>query len=196
VRRVACKAAVAGLLSPEHAAGIRRIKCVKKSGVRPENRLTAEEARRFWQAPDAGTLKGKRDRAILAVLPGCGLRRRELAYLEFTHLQQTLGDSRSGWQRRSPPNRADAGRVNATWANWIGAAELSGAKLFRCVCRAGKCRGTALPSECAKFCHCAGGELEQIQFLLGHVSVQTTQPYLGCKQRIPGAVNDCIGIEP
>jgi len=46
------------------------------------------------------------------------------------------------------------------------------------------------------YCHAAGGELEQIQFLLGHVSVQTTEKYLGCKQRINGAVNDRIGIEP
>jgi len=42
----------------------------------------------------------------------------------------------------------------------------------------------------------AGGELEQIQFLLGHVSVQTTERYLGCTQRIAAAVNDKIGIEP
>jgi hypothetical protein len=41
----------------------------------------------------------------------------------------------------------------------------------------------------------AGGELEQIQFLLGHVSVQTTERYLGCTQRISSAVNDRIGIE-
>jgi hypothetical protein len=36
---------------------------------------------------------------------------------------------------------------------------------------------------CSRLCHEAGGELEQIQFLLGHVSVQTTERYLGCKQR-------------
>jgi hypothetical protein len=42
----------------------------------------------------------------------------------------------------------------------------------------------------------AGGELEPIQFLLGHVSVQTTERYPGCTQRISSAVNDCIGIEP
>jgi hypothetical protein len=42
-------------------------------------------------------------------------------------------------------------------------------------------------------CHSAGGELEQIQFLFGHVSIQTTERYLGCKQRIRAAVNDCIG---
>jgi integrase len=42
----------------------------------------------------------------------------------------------------------------------------------------------------------AGGELEQIQFLLGHISVQTTERYLGCKQRFRNAVNDRPGIEP
>ncbi len=35
---------------------------------------------------------------------------------------------------------------------------------------------------CAKLCHVNGGELEQIQFLLGHASVLTTERYLGCKQ--------------
>ncbi len=49
---------------------------------------------------------------------------------------------------------------------------------------------------CARLCQQAGGELEQIQFLLGHVSVQTTQGYLGCKQRLQSAVNDRIGLEP
>ena len=45
-------------------------------------------------------------------------------------------------------------------------------------------------------CHERRGELEQIQFLLGHVSDQTTERYLGCKQRLRDAVNDSIGIEP
>jgi hypothetical protein len=34
-----------------------------------------------------------------------------------------------------------------------------------------------------------------IQFLLGHVSVETTERYLGCKQRLRQAVNDKIGLE-
>jgi integrase len=49
---------------------------------------------------------------------------------------------------------------------------------------------------CARLCHLAGGELEQIQFLLGHVFVQTTERYLGCKQKLRCAVNDRLGIEP
>ncbi len=63
VRRLAYEAADAGLLSPELAAGVRRVKGVKKLGVRLGNWLTAEEARRFLQSPPADTLKGKRDRA-------------------------------------------------------------------------------------------------------------------------------------
>jgi site-specific recombinase XerD len=51
-----------------------------------------------------------------------------------------------------------------------------------------------LRRSCARLCHAAGGELEQIQFLLGHVSVQTTERYYA--QRLRGAVNDQIGIEP
>jgi site-specific recombinase XerD len=60
-------------------------------------------------------------------------------------------------------------------------------------------RGVApydLRRSCAKLCHAAGGELEQLQFLLGHVSVRTNERYLGCKQRIRGGANDRIGIEP
>jgi integrase len=51
-----------------------------------------------------------------------------------------------------------------------------------------------LRRSCARLCHLAGGELEQIQFLLGHVSVQTTERYLGCKQRLRNAVNDGIDL--
>lgn len=48
---------------------------------------------------------------------------------------------------------------------------------------------------CARLCHRAGGELEQIQFLLGHVSIETTEKYLSCKQRFHNAVNDSIGLD-
>ena len=74
-RRLAYEAADCGLLSPDLAAGIRRVKGVKKIGVRLGNWLTAEQSRKLWQAPGGERLKEKRDRALLAVLPACGLRR-------------------------------------------------------------------------------------------------------------------------
>jgi len=49
---------------------------------------------------------------------------------------------------------------------------------------------------CARLCHVAGSELEQMQFLLGHLSFQPAERYLGCKQKLRIAVNDHIGIEP
>jgi integrase len=53
-----------------------------------------------------------------------------------------------------------------------------------------------LRRSCARLCRDSGGELEQIQFLLGHVPVQTTERYIGCKQRLRVAVNERLGIEP
>jgi integrase len=49
---------------------------------------------------------------------------------------------------------------------------------------------------CACLCHVAGGELDQIRFLLGQVSIRRTEQYLGCKQKLRFAVNDKIGIKP
>jgi integrase len=48
---------------------------------------------------------------------------------------------------------------------------------------------------CVKLCRASGGELEQIQFLLGHASIQTTERYLGSRQNLTRAVNDSIGLE-
>ena len=114
--------------------------------------------------------------------------------------------------------------VKQTVDEWLTVAGIATAqgKIFRCVCRTGAVWGARITEKvvwhvvkeyagklgvsklaphdlrrsCARFCHDSGGELEQIQFLLGHVSVQTTEKYLGCKQRLREAVNDRLGIEP
>ncbi len=195
VRRLAYEAADSGLLSPELAAGIRRVKGAKKLGVRLRNWLTAEEARLLWQLPSTDILKGKRDRAILAVLLGCGLRRRELAQLLFDHFQRredhwAIVDliGKAGHVRTVPVPEW----VKQTVDEWVNAAGVTSGKLFRCVCKAGTAWGDGMTEKvvwhvvkeyaaklglskvaphdlrrsCARLCHAAGGELEQIQFSL------------------------------
>jgi site-specific recombinase XerD len=75
VRRLAYEAADNGLLSPDLAASIRRVKGAKKLGTRLGNWLTCAQGRKLLEAPNRDQTKGKRDRAILALLLGCGLRR-------------------------------------------------------------------------------------------------------------------------
>lgn len=225
IRRLAYEAADIGLLSPEQAAGIRRVRGAKKLGMRVGNWLLANEACALWQLPDRKTLKGKRDRAILSLLLACGLRRGEVAALDVDDIQRRedhwaiVDLAGKGGHIRTVPI---PDWVRREIEEWVTAADIRCGRLFRCVCRAGKTWGDFMSDRvvwhvvkdysaklglrqlaphdlrrsCARLCHVAGGELEQIQFLLGHVSVQTTEKYLGCKQRIRNAVNDRIGIEP
>src|SRR5262250_378445 len=225
VRRLAYEAADCGLLSADMAAGIRRVKGVKKLGVRLGNWLSAEQGQALWQAPDHERVKGKRDRALLALLLACGLRRHEAVALTLDHLQQREGHwaivdlrGKAGHVRTIPvPDW-----VRTELDDWLAAAGIDRGKLFRRVNKVGRTWGDGMTVKavwhivresarsigvaklaphdlrrtCARLCHASGGELEQIQFLLGHVSVQTTERYLGSKQRIRSAVNDRIGIEP
>ncbi len=112
--------------------------------------------------------------------------------------------------------------VKASVNLWLESAGITHGRIFRCVTKEGRVWGEGITEKviwhvvketagragiaklsphdcrrtCARLCHAAGGELEQIQFLLGHFSVETTERYLGCKQRLRGAVNDRIGLEP
>jgi site-specific recombinase XerC len=145
VRRLAYESADCGLLSPELAAGIHHVKGVRKLGSRLGNWLTAGEAAALCQVPDGQTLTGKRNRAILAILLGCDLRRRELAELTLDRLQRReerwaivdlIGKGRH--IRTVPvPNW-----VKETLDSWLTAAGIESGPLFRCVCRAGKPWGT------------------------------------------------------
>jgi integrase len=64
---------------------------VKQQGVRTGNWLTRTQAEALINCPDPATLKGKRDRALLALMVGCGLRRGEAVELTAKHIQQRDG---------------------------------------------------------------------------------------------------------
>jgi site-specific recombinase XerD len=105
IRKLAGEAADNGLLAPELAQGISRVKSVKSTGIRVGNWLSQKQAQALLSAPDISTIRGMRDRAILAVLLGCGLRRSEVAALSFMHVQQRDGRwciVRCRWSRVPP----------------------------------------------------------------------------------------------
>src|ERR1700685_1771517 len=88
VRKLAVEAADNGLLAPELASGIARIKGVRSHGVRVGDWLSLRQAQTLLNAPDVRTKKGLRDRAMFAPLLGCGLLRSELTNLTMKHIQQ------------------------------------------------------------------------------------------------------------
>jgi len=225
VRRVAYEAADAGLLSPELAAGIRRVKGVRRIGVRLGNSLTPEQGRRLLERAMPSTARELRDHAMVAMLIGCGLRRAELLALSLESIQQREGHwviadlvGKGGHVRTVPIPTWVKAAVDA----WMTAADITQGPVFRAINKAGRVWGDGMSTKvlwdvvraaaarasieklaphdlrrtCARLCHLAGGELDQIQFLLGHVSIQTTERYLGCKQKLRCAVNDRLGIEP
>jgi site-specific recombinase XerD len=225
VRRLAYEAADCGLLSADLAAGIRRVKGDKRLGIPVGNWLTAVQGKRLLLTADGASLRGKRDDATLAILLGCGLRQAELTELCVEGIQQREEHSvipdlvgKGGHIRTIPVPDWVKAAIDA----WTMAAGITTGTVLRSINKAGRIWGTGfspkviwgvvkkMAKECeipalaphdlrrtrARLCHQAGGELEQIQFLLGHVSVQTTERYLGCKQRFLNAVNDRIGLEP
>jgi site-specific recombinase XerD len=225
VRRLAYEASDCGLLSPDLAAGIRRVKGAKRLGVRVGNWLTVEQGKKLLAVHSGKHLRDLRNQAVLAMLLGCGLRRAELVAVkvedfELREDRWVLADlvGKGRHMRTIPvPNW-----VKSAVDNWVNAAGLSAGTLFRAISKSGRVPGLGFTAKviwsivreaakncgigviaphdlrrtCARLCHQSGGELEQIQFLLGHVSVQTTERYLGCKQRLQNAVNDRLGLEP
>src|SRR5580693_705945 len=79
IRKLAAEAADNGLLAADMAAGIARVRSAKSVDIRMGNWLSVRQAQGLLNAPDVSTVRGLRDRAILAVLLGCGLRRSEVA---------------------------------------------------------------------------------------------------------------------
>src|SRR5271154_4615591 len=91
IRKLAAEAADNGLLAPELAQGISRVKSAKSTGIRVRSWLSQRQAQALLRAPDISTVRGLRDRSILAVLLGCGLRRSEVAALTLAQFAERQG---------------------------------------------------------------------------------------------------------
>lgn len=91
IRKLVKEAADNGLIDESLVSGILRIEGIRKEGKRLGNWLKRDDAQKLINSPDNTTLKGIRDRALLAVLAGCGLRRSEVTGLTFGHIQQREG---------------------------------------------------------------------------------------------------------
>jgi site-specific recombinase XerD len=223
VRRLAAEAADNGFLPPELAAGIARVKGAKQHGTRTGNWLTVAQAELLINAPDTAKLKGKRDRALLAVLVGCGLRRSEVSALSFAHIQQRDGR----WAIVDLHGKGNRLRTvpMPSWTKtaidqWAAAAALTTGRVFRpmnnrheivgelllpqnimeAVSKYGRQIGVAklaphdLRRTFAKLAHKGRAALEQIQLSLGHASILTTERYLGVRQDLHDAPCDHLGI--
>ncbi|MCD9184870.1 MAG: tyrosine-type recombinase/integrase [Pyrinomonadaceae bacterium] len=223
VRKFATESEDNGLIDSQVANGIRAVKGVPFRGRRTGNWLNKEDAQRWLNAPDEKTLKGVRDRALLAVLIGCGLRRTEAAILSFSHIQQREGR----WAIIDIVGKRDKMRTvpMPSWAKacvdaWKSAAHLEEGFVFRRVNKGDNLMGESITPQAihdivvsyakklenkgiaphdlrrtfAKLAHKGGSPIDQIQLSLGHDSINTTEKYLGVEQDLSDAPCDHLGL--
>jgi site-specific recombinase XerD len=223
VRRLAAEASDNGLLAPELAAGIGRVKGVHAAGRRTGQWLTRAQTVELLAIPAAATNRGKRDRVVLALLVGCGLRRSELVRLRFEDVRQRDGR----WVILNLKGKGNRVRTvpMPSWAkvvldDWLVASGLSTGPVLRAVNKSDhvlpavvispqsvlnivKGYGVDLgfnltPHDLrrtfAKLAHVGHAALEQIQLSLGHASILTTERYLGVRQDLADAPCDHLGL--
>jgi site-specific recombinase XerD len=222
IRKLAGELADNGVIDHSAAQAIGRVEGVRSEGKRLGNWLTKEQAQQLLGLPDVSTVKGLRDRAILAVLLGCGLRREECAGLTVEYIQQREGrwvivdlvGKRS--KTRSVPM--------PSWAKYaidayLLAAAITAGPLFRSTRRGDHITDQGMTAQAifdvvrayaqligvdvrphdlrrtfAKLAHKGNSPIEQIQLSLGHSSVQTTERYIGVQQDLSSAPCDALGL--
>lgn len=223
IRKLAAEAADNGALDPQVASGIRAVKGARSEGRRTGNWLTREEAQAWLSAPDTKTVRGRRDRALLSVLIGCGLRRAEAVGLTFAHVQPRDGR----WVLVDLIGKRDKVRSvpMPNWAKaaideWGKASGISEGLVFRAVNKGDRIVGDGITPQAvyniivgyasvlekkgvaphdlrrtfAKLAHKGGAAIDQIQLSLGHESIQTTEDYLGVEQDLTDAPCDHLGL--
>ena len=224
IRKLATEAADNAMIDPTLAEGVARVKGVKSAGTRAGNWLSIDDAQALLRAPDTTTRKGLKDRAILAVLLGCGLRRSEGAALIFEHIQQRDGRwaivdlQGKGGRVRTVPMPS---WVKVAIDEWATAADIVLGRVFREVNRGDTMMGDGITPQAvadvvrlygkplghdrlaahdlrrthAKLAmNGSGGNLAQVSLALGHADLTTTQRYLGLELDLSDAPADHIPL--
>jgi site-specific recombinase XerD len=223
IRKLALEAADNGLIDHATAQAIGRVEGVRKEGKRLGNWLTKEQAQHLLELPDVSTVKGLRDRAILAVLLGCGLRREECAGLTLDHIQQREGRwvivdlvGKRSKTRSVPMPSWTKYAIDA----YTVAAAITGGRLFWSMRRGDNLQDAGMTAQAifdvvrtyaaqlgldvrphdlrrtfAKLAHKGDASIDQIQLSLGHASIQTTERYLGVDQNLHSAPCDALGLK-
>jgi site-specific recombinase XerD len=222
IRKLAIEAADNGMLPAEIAAGIARVRGTPNRGSRAGRWLTRNQAEDLIEMPSADSKKGLRDRVILGMLLGCGLRRDELSRVVLEQIHQVDGR----WVIADLVGKGARVRTvpMPSWAKvlvdrWVAAAGLSSGPLLRAVRKNDHVVGERISPESiakivrgygvdlkvgitphdlrrsyAKLAHKGRAPLEQIQLSLGHASIQTTERYLGVRQDLADAPCDHLGL--
>lgn len=204
------------------AAAFSSVKNIPQRGKRIGNWLSLDQAQQLINAPDISTPIGQRNRAILATLLGCGLRRRELVNLSIDQLQ--LRDGR--WVITNLVGKRNKTRTVTipTWTkqaidDYLDATDIHSGQLFQAMSRSGeiqrdhispesvrevvklnaqKCGFRITPHDLrrtyAKLALKNGAKIEQIQLNLGHQSLATTQVYLGTDLDLQNGPGDFLDI--
>lgn len=223
IRKLATEAADNGLIEQQIANGVSRVHGVTSHGVRAGNWLTKAQAQQILTAPDIETLKGLRDRAILAVMIGGGLRRSEVANMTFDHIRQRDGRwvivdmTGKGNRVRSVPIPSWVKLAIDEWTNTAGT---TSGLVFQSIHKGGFIKHESMTPQAirdvvkyygeeiglpelaahdlrrtfAKLAHKGGAGLDQIQLTLGHASIKTTEKYLGVSQNLTDAPCDHLGL--
>jgi site-specific recombinase XerD len=223
IRKMSTEAADSGMMDERSAAGISRVKNVRRVGRSLGHWLDKQKAEQLLNTPDIETLLGKRDRAILAVMVGTGLRRTEVTKLNVSHLQKR----NNKWMIVDLVTKH--GRVHSVpvpgWAKqaidqWLAAANIKSGAVFLPIHKSGSILGERMNPQtiyalvvkhataagldvkphdlrrsAAMLALNGGASMRQIQKMLGHASILTTERYLDPSTNLDETAGDFIRLE-